>query len=419
MDTHPQDFNIKEDYRRWKQPQRYAFSFCKCAPWIYDPGSKSRLLHLESTVKMSHEFEDAVLRSIFITATCPYLVLRVRRSSLVQDTLHQIQRSPEDLKKPLKVHFVGEEGVDEGGVQKEFFSTILREIFDPVYGMFRQDEDTRLCWFNALTLELDMEYELIGILLGLAIYNGHILDCRFPMVVYRKLLGYMPTFEDLREVDPALASGLQKLLDFDGDVQEAFDLNFQLSYDVFGETREVDLLPDGANTPVTNDSRGQYVWLYTRHTLETSIERQFAAFARGFYRMCGGPVMQLFQPEELEQLVCGSPELDFVALEMATVYDDGYDSESPTVRDFWEVVHALPAEEKQGLLRFVTGSDRVPIKGLGSLPFVISRNGPDTDRLPTAHTCFNHLLLPQYESAEKLGRLLRLAIGNAVGFGLV
>ena len=65
------------------------------------------------------------------------------------------------------------------------------------------------------------------------------------------------------------------------------------------------------------------------------------------------------------------------------------------------------------------GSDRVPIKGLGSLPFVISRNGPDTDRLPTAHTCFNHLLLPQYESAEKLGRLLRLAIGNAVGFGLV
>lgn len=66
---------------------------------------------------------------------------------------------------------------------------------------------------------------------------------------------------------------------------------------------------------------------------------------------------------------------------------------------FWSVVHGLQPEQQKQLLFFVTGSDRVPIKGLASLtpPFTISRAGPHSDRLPTAHTCFNHLLLPDYQ----------------------
>lgn len=66
---------------------------------------------------------------------------------------------------------------------------------------------------------------------------------------------------------------------------------------------------------------------------------------------------------------------------------------------FWQVVHSLELEQQKQLLFFVTGSDRVPIKGLASLnpPFTISRAGPHSDRLPTAHTCFNHLLLPDYQ----------------------
>ncbi len=69
------------------------------------------------------------------------------------------------------------------------------------------------------------------------------------------------------------------------------------------------------------------------------------------------------------------------------------------VQWFWRVVHGLQPEQQKQLLFFVTGSDRVPIKGLASLtpPFTISRAGPHSDRLPTAHTCFNHLLLPDYQ----------------------
>lgn len=66
----------------------------------------------------------------------------------------------------------------------------------------------------------------------------------------------------------------------------------------------------------------------------------------------------------------------------------------------------------------MTGSDRAPIGGLGALRCVLQRDGPDGPKLPTSHTCFNTLLLPEYATRPKLARLLRLAINNSEGFGL-
>ncbi|CAN0432683.1 unnamed protein product, partial [Discosporangium mesarthrocarpum] len=90
----------------------------------------------------------------------------------------------------------------------------------------------------------------------------------------------------------------------------------------------------------------------------------------------------------------------------------------PAFQHPYKVVHGYREESKRKLLKFVTGSDRVPIQGLNGLFLVISKNGDDSDRLPTAHTCFNHLLLPSYCSKEKLEDRLSLAIEQSEGFGL-
>ena len=82
----------------------------------------------DSTAQMTQEFEGAILRSLFVGATSPYLIVRVRRTHLISDTLLQMSLRKEDLKKPLKVQFVGEEGIDEGGVQKEFFQLIFAQV---------------------------------------------------------------------------------------------------------------------------------------------------------------------------------------------------------------------------------------------------------------------------------------------------
>lgn len=70
------------------------------------------------------------------------------------------------------------------------------------------------------------------------------------------------------------------------------------------------------------------------------------------------------------------------------------------------------------LVSSILYSDRSPIDGLQHMNFVISRNGDDNERLPSAHTCFNHLLLPQYSSKEILEQKLRYCIEESEGFGL-
>jgi len=122
-------------------------------------------------------------------------------------------------------------------------------------------------------------------------------------------------------------------------------------------------------------------------------------------------IIELFKPEELELLVCGSKVLDFKELEQNTNYVDGYTEESPVVKWLWEIVQGEMSEpQKKQFLQFSTGCDRAPVNGLATLPFYVGRHGPDTDRLPTAHTCFNHLLIPEYSSKDKL----RVKLLNAI-----
>jgi len=155
--------------------------------------------------------------------------------------------------------------------------------------------------------------------------------------------------------------------------------------------------------------------------LEDSIKKQFDAFLKGFTMVCDsqGFHQLISKPEELELLICGSSTLDFADLEKSTIYDSGFTENHPVIRYFWDVVHSFTEEQKKKLLFFATGCDRAPIGGLKKLNFVITKNGPDSDRMPTAHTCFNHLLLPEYSSKEKLQGLLLQAIENSEGFGML
>jgi len=319
------------------------------------------------------------------------------------------------------VKFLGEEGVDEGGVQKEFFQLLVRQCFNAEFGMFTYDEDTRLNWFMPSNMDLELEFELIGILIGLAIYNNHILEFQFPLALYRKLLDQSMGMRDLKELHPDIADNLNKLMDMSAEEVEGLGLVFQVECSMLGTMESVELLPGGADVAVTADNRGQYVERYMHHLLTGSISRQFDAFKKGFQRMCSGAALQMFRPEELEALICGGRVLDMEALQANVRYDDGYTVRSRIIAWFWEIVHAFNEHQKKRLLFFITGSDRVPIKGLAHLSpqFVISRNGPHSERLPTAHTCFNHLLLPDYKDKESLQQRLLLAIENAEGFGLM
>ncbi|XP_036834954.1 ubiquitin-protein ligase E3A isoform X1 [Oncorhynchus mykiss] len=416
---------MDKDFTFFKVDSESKFSFQSC-PFILNACTKSLGLYYDNRISMYSERRITALYSLVQGQQLnPYLRLKVRRDHIIDDALVRLEmiamENPADLRKQLFVEFEGEQGVDEGGVSKEFFQLVLEEMFNPDIGMFTYDESTKLFWFNPPSLENEAQFTLIGIVLGLAIYNNCILDVHFPMVVYRKLMGKKGTYLDLADSHPVQYQSLKELLDYEGDVEEDMMITFQISQtDLFGDPITYDLKENGDKIPVSADNRKEFVSLYSDYILNKSVERQFKAFRRGFQMVTNeSPLKCLFRPEEVELLICGSRNLDFHALEETTEYDGGYNKDCRIIKDFWETVHSFGEEDKRLFLQFTTGTDRAPVGGLGKLKMIIVKNGPDTDRLPTSHTCFNALLLPEYDTKEKLKERLLKAITYAKGFGML
>ncbi|XP_045553458.1 ubiquitin-protein ligase E3A isoform X3 [Salmo salar] len=416
---------MDKDFTFFKVDSESKFSFQSC-PFVLNACTKSLGLYYDNRISMYSERRITALYSLVQGQQLnPYLRLKVRREHIIDDALVRLEmismENPADLRKQLFVEFEGEQGVDEGGVSKEFFQLVLEEMFNPDIGMFTYDESTKLFWFNPPSLENEAQFTLIGIVLGLAIYNNCILDVHFPMVVYRKLMGKKGTYLDLADSHPVQYQSLKELLDYEGDVEEDMMITFQISQtDLFGEPITYDLKENGDQIPVGEDNRKEFVSLYGDYILNKSVERQFKAFRRGFQMVTNeSPLKCLFRPEEVELLICGSRNLDFHALEETTEYDGGYNKDCRIIKDFWETVHLFGEEDKRLFLQFTTGTDRAPVGGLGKLKMIIAKNGPDTDRLPTSHTCFNALLLPEYDTKDKLKERLLKAITYAKGFGML
>lgn len=309
-------------------------------------------------------------------------------------------------------------------------------------GMFVYDNESHLCYFNPHTFEASEQYFLVGALLGLAIYNLTILDIALPPFVFKKLLASASTpqnsfgrssstrytLDDLAELHPSLARGLRQLLEFDGNVQDTYCRDFVVEVERYGSTELVPLCTNGANRPVTNSNRQEFVEFYVRFLLDTQVARQFEPFKRGFLTVCGGNALSLFQPEEIELLIRGSDEqLDVASLKAVAIYEhlgkgpdklDWHPECVPLIRWFWEFLESADPQAQRRVLSFITGSDRIPAMGATSLVINIGFAGRESDRFPIARTCFNMLLLYNYQTKEQLVEKLWRAVCESEGFGL-
>lgn len=420
-------YDIVMDYIHWLGNDNENTFFLCNYPFIFDAHAKMKLLQTDQAVQMQVAMQSAAqqtLLSLFnivdIQNMNQFLFITVSRENIVSDTIRELYHLRErDLKKPLRVKFVGEEAEDGGGVQKEFFMLVLREILDPKYGMFQEYEETRAIWFSENSFEDEAMYGLIGIIFGLVIYNFRIINVPFPLALYRKLLDEPLTLADLRALSPTMANSLQSLLDYqEPDFQDVFDLNFDISRDVFGEMKTVELKPDGGNIAVTSENKKEYVDLYMDYILNRSVSSHYHAFYTGFMKVCGGRVLQLFHAHELMAVVIGNENYDWHALEEAADYRNGYRSSDPVIRWFWEVLHEMSIAEKKKFLLYLTGSDRIPIQGMKAIKITIQPTN-DEKYLPVAHTCFNLLDLPRYRTKERLKYKLLQAIQHTEGFSIV
>uniref|UniRef100_A0A8C7KTB2 HECT and RLD domain containing E3 ubiquitin protein ligase 3 n=1 Tax=Oncorhynchus kisutch TaxID=8019 RepID=A0A8C7KTB2_ONCKI len=400
-----------------------------CAyPFILNAQAKTTMLQTDAELQMQMAVSGANMHNVFMLLTLepllarnPFLVLHVRRDHLVSDALRELTiYSDVDLKKPLKVIFDGEEAVDAGGVTKEFFLLLLKELMDPVYGMFTQYTQSNLLWFSDKCFVEYNWFNLIGIICGLAIYNSTVVDLHFPLVLYKKLLGVAPTLEDLKELSPTEGRSLQQLLDHEeDDIEETFCLNFAITREYYGLTEVKELIPGGDRITVDKNNREEFVEAYLKYMFRDSVSELYQAFSSGFLKVCGGKILSLFQPSELMAMVVGNNNYNWEEMEKNAVYKGEYSATHPTVRMFWEVFHEFPLEKKKRFLLFLTGSDRIPIHGMESLRISIQSTSAEEHYLPVAHTCYNLLDMPRYQTKETLHRRLTQAVEQYEGFSLV
>ncbi|KAI3128940.1 hypothetical protein DTO039G3_6454 [Penicillium roqueforti] len=350
----------------------------------------------------------------------PPLQLSVRRAEVFLDSFKSLYfKSADELKYgKLNVRFHGEEGVDAGGVTREWFQVLARGMFNPNYALFipvAADRTTfhpnRLSGVNSEHL---MFFKFIGRIIGKALYEGRVLDCHFSRAVYKNILGRSVSIKDMETLDLDYYKSLLWMLE--NDITDIITETFSIETDDFGEKQVIDLKPGGHDIPVTQENKEEYVQRVVEYRLVESVREQLDNFLKGFHEIIPPELISIFNEQELELLISGLPEIDVDEWKNNTEYHN-YSASSSQIQWFWRAVRSFDKEERAKLLQFVTGTSKVPLNGFKELEgmngvskFNIHRDYGHKDRLPSSHTCFNQLDLPEYESYEDLRQRLYTAV---------
>lgn len=323
--------------------------------------------------------------------------VKVRRSHIFEDSFAEITRqSATDLKKRLMIKFDGEEGLDYGGVSREFFFLLSHEMFNPFYCLFEYSaHDNYTLQINphsGINPEHLNYFKFIGRVVGLAIFHRRFLDAFFIGALYKMVLGKAVSLADMEGVDADFHRSLQWMLDNDisGGILEQ---TFSTEDERFGVMTTEDLIPDGRNIEVTNENKKEYVDLMVRWRIEKRIAEQFQAFKEGFHELIPQDLINVFDERELELLIGGIAEIDVDDWKKHTDYR-GYTESDEVVQNFWKTVRSWDGEQKSRLLQFTTGTSRIPVNGFKDLQgsdgprrFTIEKAG-ELVNLPKAHTWY-------------------------------
>jgi E3 ubiquitin-protein ligase HUWE1 len=349
----------------------------------------------------------------------PPLQLSVRRDQVFHDSFKSLYFQTGDQMKygKLSIRFHGEEGVDAGGVTREWFQVLSRQMFDPGYALFIPVSSDRTTFhpnqLSSINEEHLMFFKFIGRIIGKALYEGRVLDCHFSRAVYKRILGKPVSVKDMESLDPEYYKSLVWMLE--NDITDIITETFSVDNDKFGVVETIDFIENGRNIPVTEDNKHEYIRLMVEWKLTGSVKEQLDEFLKGklifiiflenllmlpigFHDIIPAELIAIFNEQELELLISGLPEIEVDDWKSNTEYHN-YSASSPQIQWFWRAVRSFDKEERAKLLQFVTGTSKVPLNGFRELEgmngfsrFNIHRDYGSKERLPSSHTCFNRKL---------------------------
>jgi len=364
-----------------------------------------------------------------------HIKINVRRENLLQDSMEATESITQgDMRKIFRFEFISEPGVDAGGVAREWFQLVSALLFNPDFALWSYSSINQMCMqinpSSGVANDEHLRYfHFTGRLLGKALFDRQIVAGHLVRPLYKHILGWPVTVADLEQLDADTYANLCKLKDLE-DV-EVCCLDFTVTEDHWGTAQTIELKSDGANCMVTNRNVDEYIQLQMRYRLLERVKEQIKALLVGFYDVIPEALLSVFDFQELELLLCGLPEIDIEDWKRNTEYTGDYErkgASNKVVKWFWEVVvDEFDEEHKARLLQFVTGTSGVPAQGFCALQgndnnirkFTINSIPEAVSVFPKAHTCFNRIDLPLYESKKKLTKFLTMAIQmEATGFDI-
>lgn len=245
-------------------------------------------------------------------------------------------------------------------------------------------------------------------------------------LMYKHLLGWPITIEDVKANDEEYYQSLKKLTTLD-DVS-CMCLDFTVTEDNLGVRVDKELVEGGANMEVTNENLSEYLEANIKYRMFNRTLPQLTEMLLGFFDVVPEPALTVFDANELELILCGLPDIDVDDWQVNTNYKGAFEVKGGShkvVEWFWEVVREFDIEMRARLLQFSTGTSGVPLRGFAYLQgidgnvkkFTIQGVDPNMYMYPRSHTCFNRIDLPEYPTKKELYEKLRVAVMTShVGF---
>jgi len=345
--------------------------------------------------------------------------LNIRRNFLVEDSSREIKNMTINslMTQRLSISFDGEAGIDSGGLSKDWYIEFSSKLLQPDYGLFSESCG---CYFidprSSLIDNVDKYFFAFGRLIGKILRDQQLINAPFCDGIFKQIMGLNPDIDDLRQVDPLYAKSLEWMLA--NDVTDVIDETFSITVEEFGIRKQVELMNHGTHVQVTEQNKAKYVKALVKWRFLDSVKEQLNWLLRGIWQLVSLEHIEMFDVDQLKLLVNGKPYISISEWKNGCVnYTGGFTETSPEILMFWDFVENIPTEDRAKILRFTTGCDKLPLDGFPPfLPFTITKSVDASNSFPTAHTCFNQLVLPSYASIEILKQKMLDACELGVGF---
>uniref|UniRef100_T1KCS5 HECT-type E3 ubiquitin transferase n=1 Tax=Tetranychus urticae TaxID=32264 RepID=T1KCS5_TETUR len=363
-----------------------------------------------------------------INALPSHIKICVSRTNIFEDSFHQIMRvPPHELRRRLFITFKGEEGLDYGGIAREWFFLLSHQVLNPMYCLFeyagKNNYSLQINPASSVNPDHLLYFRFIGRFIAMALFHGKFIYSGFTLPFYKRMLGKKLVMKDIESIDPQFYNSLVWIKENSlEDIEDGMELYFTVDYEILGQLKSTELKEGGSDIRVTDENKDEYLRLISDWRFSRGQEEQTKALLDGFNEVLPLEWLHYFDERELELLLCGMQEIDIEDWQKNTIYRH-YSRGSKQIQWFWTFVkEGMDNEKRARLLQFVTGTCRVPVGGFAELMgsngpqrFCIEKVGKET-WLPKSHTCFNRLDLPPYKSYEQLVEKLTYAIEETEGF---